>query len=179
MLIDSVKRLDVNGTIKLYNIDKHVRPALIKSVPALTILPSKDILYGKQVFDHLLLPSRGILVTGGAKPTAPIGPTVQTPQGPSEPMGFASSKSSMSSNFASFTDDRNDPLGSQSDSWAWMGDIIENKEVSNATPSQNNNGSGSGNTNSPFGIETRDLSSKALPDMESILQRREQDLRAS
>ena len=55
----SVDTLRING----YNID-----SMIQSVPALVLLQKdkdeiEQILYGKQVFDHLLLPNRGVLFT--------------------------------------------------------------------------------------------------------------------
>ena len=73
MLLDSVRRLDVNGAVKQVNIEslKHTHPNLfqqLQAVPALMTLPSKDILYGKAVFDYLLLPTRGKLVSSGGTP---------------------------------------------------------------------------------------------------------------
>lgn len=71
MLLDSVRRMDANGAVKLMNIEslKHTHPNVyqqLNAVPALMLLPSKEILYGKSVFDYLLLPARGKLVSSGA-----------------------------------------------------------------------------------------------------------------
>lgn len=72
MLLDSVRRLDTNGSVKQINIEslKHTHPNVyqqLQAVPALMILPSKELIYGKAVFDFLLLPTRGKLVSlGGA-----------------------------------------------------------------------------------------------------------------
>ncbi len=66
MLIDNINRYDKEKKIKLVCIDDLICENIeierkIESVPAFTIFPSKEILYGKAVFDHLLLPGRGIL----------------------------------------------------------------------------------------------------------------------
>ena len=66
MLIDNINRYDKEKKIKLVCIDDLICENIeierkIESVPAFMILPSKEILYGKAVFDHLLLPGRGIL----------------------------------------------------------------------------------------------------------------------
>lgn len=68
MLMDSIKRFDVDKIVKLIHIQdlQRTHPSVfqqIKMVPALMLLPSKEIIYGKAVFDYLLLPSRGKLVT--------------------------------------------------------------------------------------------------------------------
>lgn len=68
MLIESVKKHDTKKTIKLVSIDiirinNSEISNKIHSVPALMFLPSKEIIYGKAVFDYLLLPNRGYLFT--------------------------------------------------------------------------------------------------------------------
>jgi len=68
MLIESVKTHDTKKIIKLVSID-NLRTTnndivnKIHSVPALMFLPSKEIIFGKAVFDYLLLPNRGFLFT--------------------------------------------------------------------------------------------------------------------
>ena len=66
MLLEHIKRYDKEKVIKLVSIDdlrnKNITiESKIHSVPAFMILPSKELLFGKAVFDHLLLPGRGIL----------------------------------------------------------------------------------------------------------------------
>jgi len=66
MLLEHIKRYDKEKVIKLVSIDdlrnKNMNiESKIHSVPAFMILPSKELLFGKAVFDHLLLPGRGIL----------------------------------------------------------------------------------------------------------------------
>ena len=65
VLLDTIKRHDTKKTIKLVNIDSIINKInhKIKGVPALMFLPSKEIIYGKAVFDYLLLPNRGYLFT--------------------------------------------------------------------------------------------------------------------
>ena len=66
MLLEHIKRYDKEKVIKLVSIDdlrsQNINiESKIHSVPAFMILPSKELLFGKAVFDHLLLPGRGIL----------------------------------------------------------------------------------------------------------------------
>jgi hypothetical protein len=66
MLLEHIKRYDKEKVIKLVSIDdlrnKNINiESKIHSVPAFMILPSKELLFGKAVFDYLLLPGRGIL----------------------------------------------------------------------------------------------------------------------
>jgi hypothetical protein len=66
MLLEHIKRYDKEKVIKLVSIDdlrnRNINiESKIHSVPAFMILPSKELLYGKSVFDYLLLPGRGIL----------------------------------------------------------------------------------------------------------------------
>ena len=176
MLIDNVKRLDANGAIKLYNIDIYSRPAQIRSVPALMLLPGREIIYGKNVFDHLLLPSRGILVTGGSSSNSNAAPVTAAPVASGDPMGFSSSKAVTSSTFASLDDNANASVGPEA--WAWMGEM-PTVGLPASLPASQPAGpvSQKAGNSGPFGVETRDLSNKALPDMEAIMQSREHDLR--
>lgn len=69
MLLDNIKRYDKDKKIKLVCIEQLISENIeiekkIHSVPAFMILPSKELLFGKAVFDHLLLPGRGILCGG-------------------------------------------------------------------------------------------------------------------
>ena len=59
MLLEHIKRYDKEKIIKLVSIDDLRNQNInieskIHSVPAFMILPSKEILFGKAVFDHLL-----------------------------------------------------------------------------------------------------------------------------
>ena len=66
--LETIKKHDTDNSIKLVSIDalRNMNKKIdgrIHSVPALMFLPSKEIIFGKAVFDHLLLPSRGYLYT--------------------------------------------------------------------------------------------------------------------
>lgn len=65
VLLDTIKRHDTKKTIKLVCVDTIINliKTKIKSVPALMFLPTKETIYGKAVFDYLLLPNRGYLFT--------------------------------------------------------------------------------------------------------------------
>ena len=67
-LLEEINRRDGQGRIKLASVDslvmKRQLPPQIHSVPALMLLPSKTLVFGRQVFDALFLPGRGALVTG-------------------------------------------------------------------------------------------------------------------
>ena len=81
-------------------------PPQIHSVPALLLFPAKNIIYGKQVFDHLLLPGKGILTTGITKDTA------QSQGGsphkePSDPQAFSLLISNATGDNFSFIEDSN------------------------------------------------------------------------
>lgn len=66
ILLDTIKRHDTEKKIKLVSIDllrslnKYIDPK-IHSVPALMFPSTKELIFGKAVFDYLLLPNRGIL----------------------------------------------------------------------------------------------------------------------
>jgi len=69
MLLEHIKRYDKEKSIKIVSVDelrsKNIKiDSKIHSVPALLLMPSKELLFGKAVFDHLLLPPRGILCSG-------------------------------------------------------------------------------------------------------------------
>lgn len=63
VLLDTIKRFDKNNTIKLLSIDtlrslkKPIDPR-IHSVPALFLLDTKKYMFGKEVFDYLILKNK-------------------------------------------------------------------------------------------------------------------------
>jgi len=74
ILLETIQRHDKDNIVKKISVDvlranNYTVPELVHSVPALipNITDNKfkkeDILYGKQVFDYLLLPNRGALFT--------------------------------------------------------------------------------------------------------------------
>ena len=65
ILLETIKKHDTKKTIKLVCIDSKINilKNKITNVPALMFIPSKEIIYGKAVFDYLLLPNIGYLFT--------------------------------------------------------------------------------------------------------------------
>jgi hypothetical protein len=73
ILIETINKHDTNNNVKKISVDTlringYNIDSMIHSVPALVLLQKdkdeiEQILYGKQVFDHLLLPNRGVLFT--------------------------------------------------------------------------------------------------------------------
>lgn len=130
MLLEHLKRYDKEKIIKLVSIDdlrsKNIDiESKIHSVPAFMILPSKEILFGKAVFDHLLLPGRGILCstqstrldktgsgtgTSGNEsdvlmPLANTGSGSGNVGGEDEPLAFTLNTASFSDNFSIIEND--------------------------------------------------------------------------
>ena len=116
MLLEHIKRYDKEKIIKLVSIDdlrnKNINiESKIHSVPAFMILPSKEILFGKDVFDYLLLPGRGILCSSqstrldknitdnNAKIDSAIKP-LDIPVNENDPLSFSLNSSKISDNFS-------------------------------------------------------------------------------
>lgn len=116
MLLDNVSRYDKDKKIKLVPIDELKKQNIniekrIHTVPAFMILPSKEILFGKDVFDYLLLPGRGILCSSqstrldrnindnNAKIDSAIKP-MEIAVGENDPLSFSLNSSKISDNFS-------------------------------------------------------------------------------
>ncbi len=116
VLLDTIKLHDTKKTIKLVVIDGIINKIKhkITAVPALMFLPSKEIIYGKAVFDYLLLPNRGYLFTNNKntreKPETPVNTSIISPiplnqnTDPDEPLSFSLGAIS-SDNYSDITDD--------------------------------------------------------------------------
>jgi len=116
MLLDNVSRYDKDIKIKLVPIDELKKQNInietkIHTVPAFMILPSKEILFGKDVFDYLLLPGRGLLCSSqstrldkniadnNAKIDSAIKP-MEIAVGENDPLSFSLNSSKISDNFS-------------------------------------------------------------------------------
>ena len=181
MLLEHIKRYDKEKVIKLVSIDdlrnKNINiESKIHSVPAFMILPSKELLFGKSVFDHLLLPGRGILCStqstrldkavSGENDMIPLANTGNGTVGAgsisvgsggtggsegdsSEPTAFTLNTASFSDNF-SIIEDESKELNDKNYNW----DFITNDNnitdgIKNiATPISGDDTSGSGGTKS-------------------------------
>jgi hypothetical protein len=119
MLVDSIKRYNGTDFIKLVNIDVYLAkkikiPTQIHSVPAI-LFPSKNIIFGKQVFDYLLLPGKGFLFN------LPKKESTQETINISEPLSYNFSKSTSGDLFSFIETEDKDPHKS----YKWS-DINEN-----------------------------------------------------
>jgi hypothetical protein len=178
MLLDTIKRHDSQGMVKLACVEslrakKQSIPPQIHSVPALVLLPNKQTLFGKHVFDYLLLPGSGKLLvsmtsnsSGNAKHDANA-----TADGPNagpigEPFAYSmASSSSMSDNFAMIEQDVHPMHGLQDRAYTWtsLQDSFEK--------------SASVHPDAPMQEETR--TRKSLPDLDSLRAQREMELKES
>jgi hypothetical protein len=178
MLLDTIKRHDSQGVVKLACIE-HIRakrqqvPPQIHSVPALLLLPNKHILFGKSVFDYLLLPGSGkLLVSVGAANNnsnsnthSDQDPIVPSASNPGEPLAYSmSSSSGLSDAFAMIDEDVHPMNGMNDRAYTWA--------------SLDTNGGGpTVFADSPMQEETR--SKKQLPDIDSIRAQRDMELKQS
>ena len=139
MLLEHIKRYDKEKSIKLVSIDdlrtRNINiESKIHSVPAFMILPSKELLFGKSVFDHLLLPGRGILcstqstrldkTSGGGSGSGTgegdiIPLTNTTSDSDSEPLAFTLNTASFSDKF-SIIEDETKELNDKNYNWDFI-----------------------------------------------------------
>jgi hypothetical protein len=145
MLLDHIKRYDKEKKIKLVSIDdlrnKNINiETKIHSVPAFMILPSKELLFGKTVFDYLLLPGRGILCStqntrmdktissSGGSSDSILGENDVIPlantTNDNEPLAFTLNSTSFSDNFSTIEDETKE-LNDKNYKW----DFITNNDT--------------------------------------------------
>lgn len=173
ILLETIQKHDKNKMIKLVSIDtlrslkKPIDPK-IHSVPALLLLTTKEYLFGKAVFDYLLLPSRGILFSGQTtrdekRPARDIDDNVSTIENtaaPGEPRAFV--LGSISAEQFSTIDDENSIVHDKNYNW----DTIDTSNTMNTTPS----------ITPAIKTDDSDSSSKKkLPSMEEIMKQRALD----
>jgi hypothetical protein len=134
VLLETIKRHDKTNMIKFVSVDllRSLQKPIdtkIHSVPALLIVNKKEYLFGKAVFDYLLLPNRGILFSAqntvkkdnknseiSAQPNAPA-------QFTGDPQAF--SLGSISSEFFSSIDNAEDMISDRNYKW----DLITNNNI--------------------------------------------------
>jgi hypothetical protein len=168
VLLDTIKRHDTKKTIKLVCIDCKI--SLIKTkitnVPALMFLPSKEIIYGKAVFDYLLLPNRGYLFSNNttrekdktpSSITAPIPLNTSTPDA-NEPISFSLGRIG-NDTFSDINDNDFNSINIDTNrNYVW--ELIDNKN-NNQVPIQN------------LSEEYKTKSEKKLPSLEELTKERE------
>lgn len=201
MLLDSVKRLDAEQKIKLVNVHSLMttHPSIyssIKAVPALMMLPSKEVLYGKLAFDYLLLPSRGFLTSVSAKGTDTPGGTGMGGGGGGPGgaggvpavlhveegvMAFNTSKHISSDQFAYLSEDSATPLTPDNNphsafNWASIDNVMSQQEMAAPQPSAPNLSQNIPNTVAGVGIETR--GQKEEIDIDKYRMQRDKDMQS-
>lgn len=157
MLLDTIKRHDTKSMIKLVCVESLMQigrkvPPQIHSVPAM-ILENKSMMFGKQVFDYLLLPGRGILLAQSSSPSTP-----SDTSNSDEPSAY-SLGSSHSDQFSMIEGESTDGLFDRSYVWT---NITEKSDSLNPRE------------NMPIQEETR--SKKELPDINAIREQRQLEL---
>lgn len=183
ILLDAISKHDKNNIIKTisvetmvnndYNIDK-----IIHSVPALVIpkenkINNDEILYGKQVFDYLLLPNRGALfnhdnntrLNKETKDSQENTVFTEVEENDNEPSAFTLGNS-MSDKFSSLDENSDNLLKDKNYSWDLLTNTdnnIENNDFDIASSALNPKSSG-------------DKNDKKLPSLEELLNKRNQDI---
>lgn len=176
MLMEHIKRFDKDKIIKMVSVDelrsKNIKiDAKIHSVPALVLVPSKEVLFGKAVFDHLLLPGRGVLCGGqstrndknGKKENAieaPNNPSLNAPKEEEEPSAFALTGFTLSDKFSNI-DDSIETIVDKNYNW----DYITNEGVEETPPAQQN-----------VVINKKEEKKNSLPSIEELMQQRDREI---
>ena len=180
ILIETIKKHDKNNIVKKISVDLlrnegYQIQEIIHSVPALlvkediNITDKKDILFGKQVFDYLLLPNRGALFTidnntrlnKDTKDSKQENININdNNENSDEPIAF-SLGSSMSDNFSSLDEESDNLLKDKNYKW----DLLENYNNENFDPVSIN----------PIS-STSDNSDKKLPSLEELLNKKSKNI---
>lgn len=185
MLLDTIHRRDVDRQIKLVSIEAlkargTTLPPQIAAVPTLVLLPSKQTLVGKEVFDYLLLPGRGCLLNEQAgapnEPGQAPDMLANSSTGPggsaSEPAAHILGGGIMSDAFSAIdSSDTGVGIGDRPYTWSTLqdGPVDDAPSAAQSTAAQPTAPS------EPFQMETR--TKKELPDMDAIRTQREMELR--
>ena len=188
MLLEHIKRYDKEKVIKLVSIDdlrnKNINiESKIHSVPAFMILPSKELLFGKAVFDHLLLPGRGILCSSqntrmdktgvggsGDNDIIPLNNTNNGGNGgnanseESEPLAFTLNTASFSDKF-SIIEDETKELNDKNYNWDF---ITNDNNITDGIKNITGNGIGNGDD-----MQSTPKSEKINQSMEDLIKFRD------
>jgi hypothetical protein len=177
MLMDNVGRYDPDSRLlKTVCVDEVRVPPRVHSVPALMLLPSRELLFGRAALDYLLLPNRGKLVVGSGAPepshgaAAPGSAHLSQPAHPGEPEGVGA--------VCMF-----EPLGAGATCTGLPWETLAGADTPppvhlDATAQQQVPYASSGIPRLPqsmgVGVETR--AGKALPSLEELQKARDQDI---
>ena len=182
VLLDTIKRHDTKKTIKLVVIDAIVNKIShkIKAVPALMFMPTKEIIYGKAVFDYLLLPNRGYLFTSNSSRDKQETSSISSPiplniqEKTDEPMAFTLGAIS-SDNFSDISDDNINSMNINEDKLYKWGLVNETPDINNTNNNTNTNTNTNNTTNTNTNTNTNDNDkiSKKLPSIDELQKQRE------
>lgn len=143
ILLETINKHDTNNIIKKISLDNFRNnnyniEELIDAVPALIIDPNKivkkDILFGKQVFDHLLLPNRGALfnkenntrLNKEKKDQINDNNIINNDNNDDDGPSAFTLGASLSDNFSSLDDDDNNLLKDKQYNWDLLDNSFEN-----------------------------------------------------
>jgi|TARA_B110000093_G_scaffold83660_1_gene90616 hypothetical protein len=184
ILLDAISKHDKNNVIKTISIDTMINNnydinKIIHSVPALVIpkenkINNEEILYGKQVFDYLLLPNRGALfnqdnntrLNKETKDSQENTVFNEITENENEPSAFTLG-STMSDKFSSLDEKSDNLLKDKNYSWDLLTNPennIENKDFDIASTALNPVSS------------VNDKGDKQLPSLEELMNKRMKDI---
>jgi len=173
ILLETIKRHDTKNSIKLVSVDNIINKIRhkVKAVPAMMFVPSKEIIYGKAVFDYLLLPNRGYLFTNNTtrdKQETMTNPSIDlkasiAPITDDEPLAFTLGAIS-SDYFSSIDDDNINSMNIKDDKvykWCSIDDMDKKDTTSPQSQKQ------------PLAQDTKESSPKKLPSLDELQKQRE------
>jgi hypothetical protein len=178
VLLETIKKHDTKKTIKLVVIDSIVNKIShkIKAVPALMFIDTKEIIYGKSVFDFLLLPNRGYLFTSNStreKPENKQNPnSISDENKEIEPISFSLGAIS-SESFTDITDDDINSLNLNDDKVYKWGLIDENSPSSQQPQQSLTLSSISTKTDNSNSNNNESSSKKNLPSIDELQKQRD------
>ena len=161
MLIETLKTLDKHKIIKLISIDylksnQIIFDHRITHVPAMLLPDINKILFGKDVFDHLLLPGKGVLLNPNITSNTSEITDLSESSEPSEPSGIDSFISQSYENI----DETDQYLTGPVTIWEKLDEKTEKIEINNK----------------PIGNIDTEKSHKQLPSLAEIQKMRESAL---
>jgi hypothetical protein len=165
MLLDNIKRYSALEFFKLVNIEQYLAtgkklPPQIHSVPAIMFKETKAIIFGKQVFDYLLLPGKGFLLNLPKKQVATNSETLGSSSS-LEPSSYSLHAGTRSGDAYSFIESEGNTDTQKGYVWSHIDEQFSIPTVEESTG----------------GLETSDSrSKKSLPDISALRSARELDL---
>jgi hypothetical protein len=125
LLIENIKRYNADKYFKLVDVSQYKNkiPPQIHSVPALMFKETKKLIFGKQVFDYLLLPNKGFLLT--FKTEEPSAPSLESPTDTPSSFSLFNNMSAYGDNYAFIGDADADSTKEKSYTWCSLTENIK------------------------------------------------------